>query len=594
MGESCLLDAGDEITLGRGSDCTIIVDDSLCSRVHARLKSDQGAWTLSDAGSRNGTYVNGSKIDECRLSDGAEIRLGSTEFSFQEAEQPLTVGLQDALGVTQTVVLDVPIRESVEAATVREGQRAEEITALYQLSVDLLRKDQPDEVGKAAVEVLRNGIGASVAGFLWTSDDGDLKPRIVSPQQAVKHIKLASELTQLVSKEQRALWVADQRSQAPRHTPEHFADALCVPLVHGGRTLGAIHAYLDHGRFRQSDLEFAIAAANIAVLALVRAQREATLVLDNEQLLQKAPGRGDLIGESKPMLELKSKIARVAKATGAVLIRGESGSGKELVARAVHRNSPRKDRPLVCVNCAAIPADLMESQLFGHKAGSFTGAAKDHQGFFQQADMGTLFLDEVGEMTLDGQAKLLRILEGHPFQRVGGVEEIQVDVRVIAATNRDLQDFVREKRFREDLYYRLSVFELQVPPLRNRGDDVALLVEFFLDHYRRQHGRPELNLSPKALLTLTGYFWPGNVRQLRNVIDSAVVLAEGPEIRVDDLNLRSAGEEELESLRLDHWEEKLIREALQRTKGSIPEATKLLGVSRATLYRKIDEYNIER
>ena len=170
------------------------------------------------------------------------------------------------------------------------------------------------------------------------------------------------------------------------------------------------------------------------------------------------------------MHDLKAKITRVAKAPGCVLVRGESGSGKELVARAIHRASPRADRPMVSVNCAAIPADIMESQLFGHKAGSFTGADRDHIGYFQQADLGTLFLDEVGELTLEGQAKLLRILEGHPFLPVGATKEVKVDVRLIAATNQDLQKYVREKRFREDLFYRLSVFELYLPPLRDRGD----------------------------------------------------------------------------------------------------------------------------
>ena len=273
-------------------------------------------------------------------------------------------------------------------------------------------------------------------------------------------------------------------------------------------------------------------------MALARARRESSLHTDYQRLVAKSPGHGELIGESRPMRELKSKIKRLARATGCVLVRGESGTGKELVARALHRASPRADRPMLSVNCAAIPADLMESQLFGHKAGSFTGADRDHAGYFQQADLGTLFLDEVGEMTLEGQAKLLRILEGHPFLPVGATQEVNVDVRVIAATNQDLQSYVREKKFREDLYYRLSVFELFVPPLRERGEDIGLLIDFFLDHFRRQHGRPGLELSPAARDKLLGYQWPGNVRQLRNVIDSAVVLADGERIEVGDLGLR--------------------------------------------------------
>ena len=275
-------------------------------------------------------------------------------------------------------------------------------------------------------------------------------------------------------------------------------------------------------------------------------------------------------------------------------MRGESGVGKELVSRAIHRLSPRKDRPLLCVNCAAIPEELMESQLFGHKKGAFTGADKDHAGWFQQAHTGTLFLDEVGEMTLGGQAKLLRILEGHPFMPVGSTKEITVDVRVIAATNRDLREYVQEKRFREDLYYRLSVFELVVPPLRDRGKDIDILIDHFFNHFRVQHGRQGLKLSPESRQMMREYAWPGNVRQLRNAIDSAIVLAAGKEIDPQDLSLRDVGTDRLDSLRIDVWEERLIREALDRTNDNIVEATKLLGISRATLYRKLAQYSIDR
>jgi DNA-binding NtrC family response regulator len=294
------------------------------------------------------------------------------------------------------------------------------------------------------------------------------------------------------------------------------------------------------------------------------------------------------------MVKLKDLIHRVAQASGCVLVRGESGCGKELVARALHRESPRSDRPLLAVNCGAIPENLIESQLFGHDAGAFTGATNEHLGWFRQADTGTLFLDEIGELPLDAQAKLLRILEGHAFLPVGGTREITVDVRIIAATNRDLKELVREKKFREDLYYRLSVFELYVPPLRDRDGDIALLLDHFLQIFRQRHGRPKLELSEAAREKLLSYPWPGNVRQLRNVIDSAVVLASGTTIHVEDLGLHDAGTEQLDSLKVSDWERKLIRTALQRTGGNVPDAAQLLGIGRATLYRKIDEYQINR
>ncbi len=365
-----------------------------------------------------------------------------------------------------------------------------------------------------------------------------------------------------------------------------------MPLVHEGTILGALHVYLEHGRFRQSDFDFAISLSGITTVALVRARRERSLSTDYQNLVAKLPDQGEILGNSPNMLDLKNKIARIGRSSSSVLITGESGTGKELIARAVHQSSQRADRPMLCVNCAAIPADLMDSQLFGHKAGSFTGADRDHVGYFEQADQGTLFLDEVGEMTLEGQARLLRILEGHPFLPVGAQKEVSVDVRVIAATNQDLKAYVRERKFREDLFYRLAVFELQAPPLRDRGEDITLLVEFFLDHFRRQHGRPQLKLSPAARQKLLSYAWPGNVRQLRNVIDSAVVLAEDPEIKVSDLGLQEAASEEMESLELKYWEKRLIGEALRRTGGNVPEAAGLLGIGRATLYYKVKQYGL--
>ncbi len=249
---------------------------------------------------------------------------------------------------------------------------------------------------------------------------------------------------------------------------------------------------------------------------------------------------------------------------------------------------------MLSVNCAAMAPQLLESELFGHTKGAFTHAVSDREGWFQQADTGTLFLDEIGELPQDGQAKLLRIIEGHAFLPVGGTQEITVDVRVIAATNRDLRELVRERRFRDDLYYRLSVFELHVPPLRDRGADVELLADHFFDHFRHEHGRPNLHLSEAAREKLLSYSWPGNVRQLRNVIDSATVMAEDDEITPEELGLQDAGIDHFESLRIDEWEKRLITAALRRGHGNVPQAAELLGIGRATLYRKIEEHKIPR
>jgi len=329
-----------------------------------------------------------------------------------------------------------------------------------------------------------------------------------------------------------------------------------------------------------------------------RASEARSRVLETRALRRELSDAGALtrrlMGASPSMEKLRETILDVAQADGHVLILGETGTGKELVARSLHDQSTRAGEPFVAINCGALPETLIESELFGHRKGAFTSADSDHQGWFQQADSGTLFLDEVGELTLDGQAKLLRILEGHPFLPVGGTQQLTVDVRVICATNRDLREFVEEKKFREDLFYRLSVFELYVPPLRERGPDIQLLVEHFLDVFKHKHGRPDLKLSPEGRQKLLGYQWPGNVRQLRNVIDSAVIMADSDLILAEDLGLTSTSPDRMETLRIDHWERKLIIEALQRSESNIPQAAKLLGISRATLYRKIDDYGLKR
>lgn len=597
-GGNFLLDHRGETRIGRGAECDIVLTDPLCSRVHSLVLRENAGWKVRDASSRNGTFVNGQKVEEALLAEGHHFRVGSTEFAFHESEQPPTVGPISDLNLTQTIIRDTrmgtPESEALALAAIHDSEQAHDLLLLYQLSIKLLGCSDAQQLMRTSLELLRDRTLASVVGFLWASDDGQLKPKLVIPEKPAKPVTLSESLTKLVCQEGHAVWIANQQAATDDDTLQHYADALCVPLISQGAALGAIHVYLEHGRFRQSHFDFTISLANITAVALVRTRQEESLASDFQRLKDKSPGYDELVGESPPMKELKSKIARLSRAGGGVLIRGESGAGKELVARALHRASPRADRPMLSVNCAAIPHDLMESQLFGHKAGSFTGADRDHSGYFQQADLGTLFLDEVGELSLHGQSKLLRILEGHPFLPVGGTTEIHVDVRVIAATNRDLLAYVQEKKFREDLYYRLSVFELHVPPLRERGDDIALLIDFFMDHFTKQQGRPGLTLSEAARQKLLAYQWPGNVRQLRNVIDSAVVLAGGKQIESGDLGLRDAVQTDLESLRIDHWERKLITEALRRASGNVPEASKLLGLGRATLYRKIEEYGISR
>ena len=597
VGEHYLLSEQEPNSLGRGSECTVVLTDPLCSRVHVIITHEDGRWHVVDAESRNGTFINDQKIDEAVLDMGHLLRMGSTEFILSTSpERPLITSTAE-LNITQTVVRNVRLSDHDTRGSNKDSAiNTEDLKALHDLSVELLACRDPDEVMRHVLDVMLAHLNASVVGYLLIDEEGTLRPAVALPESSKKPIVLSAHLTRLVCKEQRAVWVSDSPADTVRtESLARFADAMCVPLVHREKLLGALHVYIARGGFSTRQFNFAIELAKFAAVALDRSLSEIMLATDFKRLKDTSPGYDNLVGGCEAIIELKQKIARLARTSGSVLVRGESGTGKELIARALHQASNRSDRPMLAVNCAAIPAELMESQLFGHKAGSFTNADRDHIGLFQQADHGTLFLDEIGELPLAGQGKMLRILEGHPFLPVGSTQEVKVDVRVIAATNRDLLQYVRERKFREDLYYRLAVFELIAPPLRERGQDIAMLIDYFLEHYARLHNRLNMKLSDDARRKLLGYSWPGNVRQLRNVIDSAVVLAADEVIQLRDLGIRDSAEsDELGSLRIDEWERKLIIEAMKRTEDSIPESAKLLGIGRATLYRKIDEYGLRK
>lgn len=592
--------------LGRDWECRVVLNDPQCSRFHAEVYFDEDGWWVRDKQSSNGTFVNGQTVEQARLVEGTQLRIGASSFTFsiEAPSAKKSTGVKVKPGEKGPEDVTIILDESMNAQEtgqytldfLKGHNWGQDFFFLFQLSVKLLAVDEPEKVIRICMKRLFDRTNASAAGFLWVSDDGVLSPRVIFPEAQSDLLKLNKDLTARVVSEKRALRIEQGNGlqSKKKKSDTLYSDSICVPLISEGTVKGAIHLYRKEKPFLESHFELAVAMANIMIRSLDRAHRLTSLAAENDRLVQKSATFDELKGESKAMLELKSKIKRVAKASGCVLIRGESGAGKELVARALHRASPRSDRPMLSVNCAAIPRDLMESQLFGHKKGAFTSADRDHIGWFQQADLGTLFLDEIGELTLEGQAKLLRTLEGHPFLPVGGTEEVTVDVRVICATNRDLKEFVAEKRFREDLFYRLSVYELLIPPLRDRESDIQMLIDFFLNHFRNQLGHPNMTLSKEANMKLLGYQWPGNVRQLRNVIDSATVMCEGDEIQIGDLGIREATDGEFETLRIDHWERKLIIDALKRTSNNVPKAAELLGISRATLYRKIDDYGIER
>lgn len=369
---------------------------------------------------------------------------------------------------------------------------------------------------------------------------------------------------------------------------------------------------------RGASLDAALLAERAGAVGLLREPLEASVVearlrqvLDEGTAValpalpeDSASYSASLVGESPAMAEVFEMIARVASSTSTVLLTGESGTGKEVVARALHEVSDRRDRPFIAVNCAAIPENLLESELFGHEKGAFTGAIAQRRGRFERADTGTLFLDEIGDMSLVLQAKILRVLEERTIERVGGESVSSVDVRVIAATNQLLSDAIAAGRFREDLYYRLAVVEISLPPLRERGSDVRSLALHFAAHFAQRHSRGIRAISGQALARLEGAPWPGNVRELRNVMDRAVLLTSGDVIRSSALRLGSAAprsssqaREEavpgypdtasLAAVEADH-----IRRVLASVDGQVTKAAAVLGIHRNTLSRKVQEYDI--
>ncbi len=315
----------------------------------------------------------------------------------------------------------------------------------------------------------------------------------------------------------------------------------------------------------------------------------------------------NIIAIDNKMQEVFKLMKKVINTNVNVIIYGESGTGKELIARAIHSNSDRKDKPFVVVNCASIPKDLLESELFGHEKGSFTSAFQRKIGKFEHANGGTIFLDEIGELELSLQAKLLRVIQDKTFERVGGNEPITTTARIISATNRDLKKAVDEKLFREDLYYRLSTFPIVVPPLRERKGDIVVLAEHFVKKYAEDAKIPVPKITKEVINVFLDYPWPGNVRELENVIQLAVIIAEGSEIKINDLPITlqsyatnifsssesASGEIVHEILPLEKTKENAIRHALRVTKGNIQETAKRLQIGRATLYRMIKEYNIK-
>ena len=618
-------------TLGRSRESSMVVHSDLVSRVHAKIYYEDGRWVLRDFG-LNGTRVEGSRVtNTVDLDDGSVIQIGDAQLRFQTKLQTIDATRSkltvqpawsqiDPPNVVNRNKTPAPMRAmgetvgtKIESEIYREGipndspatetqRKVDELEALCRyMTAAVDREDQHDLIGYTLRTIL-NQTSATIVGYLGL-DANDLLPKMIVPEQGTVDMRLSRKLTRLVVDTKKMAWLfGDNIHASPIESLQSFSDAACFPLsTHEGTLFAAIHIYRSGRSFTQRDIDFfqAITGYLAPMLENFRAKRK--LVAENNRLRVVTPVADELLGDSNAIMHLRQQISKAAQQPFTVLINGESGSGKELVAQALHRHSPRCDGPLQVVNCAAIAPTLLEAELFGYRKGAFSGANRDHPGLFEQADEGTLFLDEVGELSPECQAKLLRAIEGKAFRPVGATSDVKVDVRVVAATHRDLETEVREGRFRQDLYFRLKVITLRVSPLREHSEDIPELAHFFLERLSTQCRRT-FKLTSAAMDTLQAFPWPGNVRQLRAVLESTAVMSEEDIIDADKLPIGKPTEpvavssptDMPESLDIDVIETWAIRKALLQTGGNISQAARLLGMSRDTLHTKLKKKGISR
>ncbi len=615
------LSPGQTVTLGRSRDNTLVLRDELASRLHAKVYFEDGKWHVRDFG-LNGTRVEGQKIaGAVELAEGEAIKIGEVVLRFtlkpKAAAAPVPKAAPPTLPLPRgassyhgsTKVHEIPSERTVAGDPDPEESanrlRMDELTALCKFMTGAVEAHTPHDLIALALRSILHQTTAKLTGYL-SLDADDPAPKVVMPETASVDVPLSRRLTQQAYQTGRTVWLFPEltATHPPTDSLSSFSDAICIPLKSSnGDSFAALHVYRSGRAFHERDVRFIEAVAGYLAHGLEIHRQRRRLEAENSRLRTHTPAADDIIGESTLVIGLRQQIFRAAPQSYTVLVQGESGSGKELVALALHRNSKRAGGPLVVVNCAAIAPTLLEAELFGYKKGAFSGADRDHPGLFQQADEGTLFLDEVGELSLECQAKLLRVIEGKAFRPVGSTGDVKVDVRIVGATHRDLEKEVKGGKFRQDLAYRLKVIQIRVPPLREHPEDIPELAAFFLTRVSGECRR-SFRLTPAAMRKLQAYTWPGNVRQLRAVLESAAVMSEHDVLDADAIPLggvselataaASAAIDLPPSLDMDEIETWAIRRALKQTNGNVSHAAKLLGMSRDTLHTKIKKKGIER
>ncbi len=609
-----------ETVFGRLESSDIYLPDTNISRQHAKcVLLEDNLTALVDLGSSNGTFVNGLPISRIFLMDGDEIKMGESILAFFEGEPedasvetaPQSLKITDETPLTahpliKTEIL-TPADEKARLDSLKESYL--HLHTLNKLISNLTTASNTSEVfqkvGRAVLlscgvdriafftfDAHRNRFNLHSTYIAPSLDTGDFVEKFPIHQQVLESIK-----------EERIPYLFTE----PRENEEAISPAsarptiMGVPILRENKLLGLI--YIDSPRSHQpvdkSAPDFVSPIA--AHLGLIAQHLEDYGQLKRKSLALERVINKDLVivCRNPKMLSIMDTLNRVAETNSTVLICGESGTGKELVARAIHSYSRRRTGPMVCINCASLPETLIESELFGYERGAFTGAISRKPGRFELADGGTVFLDEIGDISLSAQAKILRVLQEGELERVGGTRTIHIDVRVIAATNKNLQAAIEKGEFREDLYYRLKVVEIELPPLRQRTEDIPILAEYFLRTLRKETSSQAVRFSPEAMQILMDYHWQGNVRELRNVVERALVFARGSEILPKHLPAEFArkgkGKRRQRAevpITLSDLERKHIVKTLEYAGGNKLRAAELLGISRSTLYEKLKQYRI--